>query len=105
MDETYYSVLGIPETATQDQIEQAFRKRSEAYGVLSNPTQHSSYDQRLADCRFARSIPKQHLLSRTDNREKGLIPILSRLPQPNWGFLAAIFFAGGIWYLLISYPH
>ena len=46
--ETYYTVLGISKTATQDEIERAHRNFVEAYHVLSDPTQRSSYDQQLA---------------------------------------------------------
>jgi curved DNA-binding protein CbpA len=76
--DTYYAVLGIPETATQDQIKRAYRrlikrvhpdkfpnassywKRAveqeskkviEAYYVLSDSTQRLSYDRQLASYR------------------------------------------------------
>jgi len=66
--EDYYQVLGIPRTATPDQIKQAYRKLvrashpdvnpspeaaewtrqlNEAYGVLSDPDAKSSYDADL----------------------------------------------------------
>jgi curved DNA-binding protein CbpA len=48
-DETYYTVLGISETATQDEIDRAYQNSIEAYHVLSDPTQRSSYDRQLAE--------------------------------------------------------
>jgi hypothetical protein len=50
-DGTYYSLLGIPEYVAKDEIERAYGKVSEAYRVLSDPTQRSSYDQHLAQQR------------------------------------------------------
>ncbi len=50
-DGTYYAVLGLSETATQDEIDQAFRSFVEAYELLSDPAQRSSYDQQLAQHR------------------------------------------------------
>jgi hypothetical protein len=50
-DETYYTALGIPETATQDEIDRAHRNFIEAYHVLSDSTQRLSYDQQLAQRR------------------------------------------------------
>jgi curved DNA-binding protein CbpA len=47
-DDTYYTVLGIPETATQGEIERRYRGVVAAYQVLSDSTQRSSYDQQLA---------------------------------------------------------
>ncbi len=47
-DDTYYTVLGIPETATQGEIERSYRGVVAAYHVLSDSTQRSSYDQQLA---------------------------------------------------------
>jgi hypothetical protein len=47
-DDTYYTVLGIPETATQGEIERRFQEFIAAYRVLSDSTQRSSYDQQLA---------------------------------------------------------
>jgi len=47
-DGTYYTVLGISDTATQDEIDRAYRSVIEAYRVLSDSTQRSSYDQQLA---------------------------------------------------------
>jgi curved DNA-binding protein CbpA len=48
-DETYYTVLGISETATQDEIDRAYQNFIEAYHVLSDSTQRSSYDQQLTE--------------------------------------------------------
>jgi len=45
---TYYTVLGISEIATQDEIDRAYRSFIEAYRVLSDPTQRSSYDHQLS---------------------------------------------------------
>src|SRR5450755_378543 len=84
-DDTYYAVLGIPESATQAQIKAAYRdlirqvhpdsvpnaspywKRAaeerskelnEAYHVLIDPDQRSSYDEQLARYRRkAVSVP------------------------------------------------
>jgi curved DNA-binding protein CbpA len=50
-DKTYYTVLGISETATQDEIDRAYQNFIEAYHVLSDPTQRSSYDRQLAERR------------------------------------------------------
>jgi len=47
-DDTYYTVLGIPETARQGEIERRYRSFIEAYQVLSDSTQRSSYDHQLA---------------------------------------------------------
>jgi curved DNA-binding protein CbpA len=47
-DDTYYTVLGVPETATQGEIEGRYRTFIEAYQVLSDPGQRSSYDQQRA---------------------------------------------------------
>lgn len=47
-DGTYYTVLGILETATRDEIDRAYWSFIEAYRVLSDSTQRSSYDQYLA---------------------------------------------------------
>jgi curved DNA-binding protein CbpA len=50
-DETHYTVLGISEAATQDEIDRRYRNLIEAYHVLSDSTQRSSYDQQLAQHR------------------------------------------------------
>jgi curved DNA-binding protein CbpA len=50
-DKTHYTVLGISETATQEEIDREYRKFVEAYHVLSDSSQRSSYDQRLAQHR------------------------------------------------------
>ncbi len=47
-DETHYTVLGISEAATQDEIERRYREFIAAYHVLSDSTQRTSYDQQLA---------------------------------------------------------
>ena len=47
-DETHYTVLGISEAATQDEIDRRYRNLIEAYHVLSDLTQRTSYDQQLA---------------------------------------------------------
>jgi curved DNA-binding protein CbpA len=85
--DTYYVVLGISETASQDQIKRAYRrlirrvhpdkfpdappywklaveqksrKVIEAYYVLSNSTKRSFYDQQLAQYRQQHSAPTPH---------------------------------------------
>jgi curved DNA-binding protein CbpA len=50
-DDTHYTILGITETATQDEINRAYRSFIEAYQVLSDSTQRSSYDQQLVQYR------------------------------------------------------
>jgi len=50
-DDTHYTVLGISETATQDEIDRAYRNLIDSYHVLSDSTQRSSYDQQLAQHR------------------------------------------------------
>jgi curved DNA-binding protein CbpA len=50
-DGTYYTTLGISETATEDEIDRAYRTLIEAYQVLSDSTQRSSYDQQLIQYR------------------------------------------------------
>jgi Ca-activated chloride channel family protein len=68
-DKDYYSILGIPETATDDEVRNAYRalvrryqtdadrdsgaserlrEAQEAYEMLSNPTQRQKYDQQRA---------------------------------------------------------
>jgi curved DNA-binding protein CbpA len=54
-DETYYTALGVSETATQDEIDRAYRNFIEAHHVLSDSTQRSSYDQQLAQHRQQRT--------------------------------------------------
>jgi curved DNA-binding protein CbpA len=54
-DGTHYIVLGLPETATQAEIEQRCREFIAAYLVLSDSTLRSSYDQLLARQRQQRA--------------------------------------------------
>jgi len=62
-DDTHYSVLGIPETATQGEIERRYQSFIEAYQVLSDSTQRSSYDQHLAQGRRQNARTPSSLLS------------------------------------------
>jgi curved DNA-binding protein CbpA len=50
-NETHYTALGISETATHDEINRAYQNFIEAYQVLSDSNQRSSYDQQLAQHR------------------------------------------------------
>jgi curved DNA-binding protein CbpA len=54
-DETYYTILGISETATQDEIDRAYWEFIEAYHVLSDPPRRSSYNRQLAERRRQRA--------------------------------------------------
>jgi len=62
-DQTYYTVLGISETASQDEIDRAYRSSIEAYQVLSDSTQRSTYDQQLAQGRRQNARTPSPLLS------------------------------------------
>lgn len=64
--ETHYSVLGVPETATQGEIEQAYEKRTEAYRVLSDPNRRADYDRQLAK---DRANPRTSLPHRPQSHE------------------------------------
>ena len=92
--DTYYTVLGIPETATQDEINRAYMNFTEAYHVLSDSTQRLSYDQQLAQHR-----------SYTSPRNARNLPLAG---EPvfnwwvNWGFLAGISLSVAIWYVILS---
>ena len=55
-DGTYYSLLGIPESAAIDEIERAYWSVREAYRMLSDPIQRSFYDQRLAQQRQQKAL-------------------------------------------------
>ena len=134
--DTYYIVLGIPETATPDEIKRAYRrlikqihpdkfsnaspnrklateKRSkdviEAYYVLSDSAQRSSYDQQLARYRqqhtsgLPRSQPRTATASTTARRAGTASPLRSRTSRPsprsqpradqkgsNWAFLGRV---------------
>jgi len=108
--DTYYAVLGIPETATQDEIQQAYRDFVQAFGVLSDSAQRLTYDQQLEQRRKqdAPAPPQLHvapspaLLDRGQSRASGLQPIVENIPQPNWGVWAALLILGTIWYMLFG---
>jgi hypothetical protein len=56
-DESYYTILGISETATQDEIERVYRRIAGAYHVLSDSIQRSRYDQQLVQQRAVFLLP------------------------------------------------
>lgn len=107
--DTYYTVLGIPETATQDKIQQAYRDFVQAFGVLSDSAQRLTYDQQLAQRRKQDaaatpqllSTPPPLLLDRGQSRASGL-PIIESISQPNWGVWAVLLILGTIWYMLFG---
>jgi curved DNA-binding protein CbpA len=95
----YYTVLSLPETATQAEIEQKYSELNAAYRVLSDSTLRSSYDQLLALQREQR--PSVTSPSRPSHEPE--YPDLQLRPQTdesglNWGALAVIVFLLGFWY-------
>jgi DnaJ domain len=111
--DTYYVVLGIPETATQDEIKRAYRrlirrvhpdkfpdasscwklaveqssrKVIEAYYVLSDSTQRSFYDKQLARYRqkYA-SAPPPHPRTATTSPPRSCTSPPKPRPQPRAG--------------------
>ncbi|MBI3474451.1 MAG: hypothetical protein HY010_01870 [Acidobacteria bacterium] len=101
--DTYYAVLGIPETATQDEIQQAYRDFVRAFGVLSDSAQRLTYDQELAQRRKQDAPVPQPLatpplvfLDQAQSRAR-LQPI-----RPNWGVWAALLILGTIWSVLFG---
>jgi curved DNA-binding protein CbpA len=103
-DDTLYTVLGISETATQDEIMQAYRDCVEAYEVLSDSTQRLAYDRQLAESRFVVSISPSNPRPQPQAAETGLMAIVKRLPKPNWEFLTASILLGALWYIFIFLP-
>jgi DnaJ-class molecular chaperone len=90
---TYYAVLGIPETATQDEINRAYLNLTEAHRVLSNSSQRLSYDQQLAQQRSYSSARG------TRNLPLAGEPIFSW--WINWGALAGFLFSVAAWYMIL----
>ena len=116
--DTHYVVLGIPETATQDEIKRAYRhlirrvhpdkfpdaspfwklaveqksKRViEAHDVLSDATQRSFYDQQLARSRQQASAPRTCTLPPNPGSQPRACQ-----SEPNWRSLPISAFWGGV---------
>ena len=97
-DDTYYVVLVLPETATQDEIERRRREFMAAYLVLSDSTLRSSYDQMLARQRQqkASTTPPSHPLHEWNYPSPQPQPLADEW-GPNWGALAVILFLFAFW--------
>ena len=98
-DCTYYTVLGLPETATQSEIERKYRELNTAYLVLSDLTLRSTYDQLLAQHRKQRAsvTPRSRSSYEPEHSDLQLRPQTDESGL-NWGALAIIVLLFGFWY-------
>jgi curved DNA-binding protein CbpA len=80
-DDTYYIVLGLPETATQAEIVRRCREFIVAYLVLSDSTLRLSYDQLLTRQRQQRffAIPPSRSLHEGDQQDPPVVGVHVRV--------------------------
>jgi curved DNA-binding protein CbpA len=110
-DETHYTVLGISEAATQDEIDRRYRNLIEAYHVLSDSTQRSSYNQQLAQHRQQNAPASTAPPKTTGTPPPPYTSSPSTQPQPQVGRrgidwrdfapLAGVLFVFAPWYILV----